>query len=152
MALRKTKAKTDAAAREKEMLDLLKSWKELEDITIKSCDSILNKSKNQIIKTITTSIKNDSAKHKAIIQIIQNSITKEGYVISPDDLMGVSTLLNKHMEYEQKSITIAKKALAISRDAITKQLLNIILEDEKKHKLFARQMNELKFRVSAKVT
>lgn len=145
-------SKTKAAAQEQELLALLREWKQLEDTTIKSCSNIVKKSKNQIVKTIVTSIKNDSVKHKTILQLVMNSMTRQGYVLSPDDLMGISSLLNRHITYEQKSIDTAKKAIAKSRDAITKQLLNVILEDEKRHKLHTRQMDELKFKITSKVT
>lgn len=146
MALKK------AEKRDKQMLDLLKGWKQLEDYTIKSCTKISKKTKNPIIRTLITAIKNDSAKHRQILQLINDSMTKKAFVLTPDDLMGVSTLLDKHIGIEQKSITTALKAIEMSRDATVKQLLRLILEDEKKHAKLVEQMNELRFRVTARVT
>ncbi len=146
MALKK------AEERDKQMLDLLKGWKALEDHTIKICSKISKKTKNPIIKTLITAIKNDSEKHKSILQLINDSMTKMAFVLTPDDLIDISTLLDKHITIEQKSIITANKAIDMSRDAVVKQLLRLILEDEKKHVKLIEQMNELRFRVTARVT
>ena len=146
MALKK------AQARDEKMLALLKEWAKLEDYTIRSCSNIGRKTKNPIIKTFVTAIKNDSAKHKAIIKLITDSMTKKALVLTPDDLKGVSDLLDKHITYKKTSITTAHKAIAMSRDSMVQQLLRLILEDEKKHAKLAKQINELKFKVTARVT
>lgn len=140
------------AAQDKKMLSILRKWKGLEEQTIRSCEAILKKTKNPIITTLSGAIKNDSEKHKAIIQMVIDSMTKTGFALSPDDLADVASLLGKHIALEQKSIDMAGEAIELSRDAITKQMLRLILEDEKKHKKMAVQMNDLKFAITAKIT
>jgi rubrerythrin len=146
MALKK------AAERDKEMLDLLKGWGKLEEKTIDNCERIYKKSKNPIIRTLITAIKNDSKKHKSIIKLINSSMTNKALLLTPDDLVGISTVLDKHITIEEQSITTAHRAIEMSRDAIVKQLLRLILEDEKKHAKLVEQLNELRFRVTARVT
>lgn len=145
-------ASTKAAERDKKMLALLRGWKALEGHTIRNCSAIIKKTRNPIIKTLTTSIRNDSEKHRAILQMVIDGMTKKGHVLTSDELAKVSALLDKHITIEQRSIDTAKKAIEMSRDPIAKQMLRIILEDEKNHKKLAVQMNELKFRVTARVT
>ena len=137
---------------DRELLKLLRKWVSIEDQTIKSCAAILNKAKNPIIGTLTAAIRNDSEKHKTILQMVIGGMTQNGFVLSPDDLAGVASLLNKHITLEQKSIETATEALELSHDPIVTQMLKLILEDEKKHKKMASQMNDLKFMVAAKVT
>lgn|GEM_PF-1415082 len=141
----------ERAAIDRELLKLLKKWVSIEDQTIKSCVAILNKAKNPIIGTLTAAIRNDSEKHKSILQMLIDGMTKTGFVLSPEDLAGVSSLLNKHIELEQKSIETANKAIELSHDTIVSQMLKLILEDEKKHKKMASQMSELKLRITAKI-
>ncbi|MHB8881197.1 MAG: hypothetical protein ACYC69_06760 [Thermodesulfovibrionales bacterium] len=141
-----------ASERDKNLLTLLRQWKGLEDITIKSCSSIMKKSANPIIQTLTNAIRNDSEKHKAIIQLVIDSMTKKAIVLTSEDLADVAALLDKHIGIEQKAIDMAEEAIELSRDAIVVQMLKLILEDEKKHKKMAKQMNELKFRITAKIT
>ena len=103
------------------------------------------------MKTLTTAIRNDSQKHAEILQLIIDSMTKEAYQLSPDDLAGVASLLNKHIDIEQEAIDMANKAIDMTRDSVTKQLLKLILEDEKKHKMMAERMSELKYRITAAI-
>jgi hypothetical protein len=145
-------AATNARTRDKELLSLLRKWKGLEATTIKSCDAILKKSKNPILITLTSAIRNDSEKHAAIIQLVIDSMTKTAYELAPADLAGVASLLNKHIVLEQASIDMATKSIEICRDAITKQLLKMILDDEKKHKSMAEKMSALKYRITAGIT
>jgi bacterioferritin (cytochrome b1) len=140
-----------AHARDRELLALLRKWKGVEASTIKSCNAILKKAKNPIMITLTTAIRNDSEKHASILQLVMDSMTKMAYELSPDDLAGVSALLNKHIELEQESIDTANKAIELTRDGVTKQLLKLILEDEKKHKMMATRMSELKYRITASI-
>ncbi|HMK43348.1 MAG TPA: hypothetical protein VK445_04365 [Dissulfurispiraceae bacterium] len=142
-------AASDARTRDKELLSLLRKWKSTEAATIKSCEAILKKAKNPIMVTLTTAIKNDSEKHAAIIQLIIDSMTKAAYQLAPEDLSGVAGLLTKHIAIEQKAIDMANQAIEMTRDSITKQLLKLILEDEKKHKTMAENMSALKYRITA---
>ncbi|HWR89528.1 MAG TPA: hypothetical protein VN260_04680 [Dissulfurispiraceae bacterium] len=139
------------AERDRELMTLLRKWKSIEDTTIKSCEKILGKAKNPIVVTFVTSIKNDSEKHKALIQYIIDAQTKKGYVLAPEELKDVAALLNKHVELEQKSIEIATEAIEKSRGE-TKLLLKTILEDEKRHKKLAQLMEEQKLLVVARTT
>jgi|SRR5208283_5012106 len=137
---------------DKTLLSLLRKWQVIEDKTINSCETILKKTGNPIITTLSMAIRNDSEKHKSILQLVIDGMTKTGFVLSPDDLADVASLLGKHILLEQKSIAVATAAIGISRDTITTQMLKLILEDEKKHKKMAQQMNELKFAITGKVT
>jgi rubrerythrin len=134
------------------ILTLLKRWKELEAATIKSCGAINKKTANPLVKTLITAIANDSAKHKNILQLIIDGMTKKAFVLTPDDVSHISGLLDKHIDLENEAIDIAEQAIKISKDPVTKQLLRLILEDEKQHANLTEQINELKFRTLAKIT
>ncbi len=145
-------ANPKAEKRDKALLDLIRKWKVIEDTTIKSCAAILKKSSNPIVQTLTNAIRNDSEKHKAILQLIMDSQTKKAIALTSEDLADVAALLDKHVVIEQQAIDMANEAIEMSKDAIVTQLLKLILDDEKKHKKLAVQMNELKFRITARVT
>jgi hypothetical protein len=142
----------ERSRQDKALLALLRKWQGLEDQTIKSCETIMKKTRNPIITTLSGAIKNDSEKHKAILQLVVDGMTKKGFILSPEDLADVASLLGKHISLEQKSIDMAGEAIGLSRDTITTQMLKLILEDEKKHKKMAAQMNDLKFAITGKIT
>jgi rubrerythrin len=79
-------------------------------------------------------------------------MTKKAFVLTPDDVSQISGLLDKHIDLENEAIDIAEQAIKISKDPVTKQLLRLILEDEKQHANLTEQINELKFRTLAKIT
>jgi rubrerythrin len=134
------------------MLTLLKRWTELEAATIKSCGAITKKTKNPLVKTLITSIASDSEKHKSILKLIIDSMTKKAFVLTPDEVSQITALLDKHIDLENEAIAIAEQAVKISKDPVTRQLLRLILEDEKKHASLTEQINELKFRTLASIT
>lgn len=144
--------KQEKAITDNKMLILLKRWKELEGATIKSCGAVIKKTKNPLVKTLISAVANDSAKHRSIIQLIIDGMTKKAFSLTPDDISGISGLLNKHIELENEAIDIAEQAIRITRDPVVKQLLRLILDDEKKHADLTEQINELKFRTLAKIT
>jgi len=134
------------------MLTLLKRWKELETATIKSCGAITKKSKNPLVKTLIASIAGDSAKHKSILQLIIDSMTKKAFVLTPDEVSLIAALLDKHIDLENEAIAIAEQAVKISKDPVTRHLLRLIREDDKKHATLTEEINGLKFSTLAKIT
>ena len=116
-----------------EFLNIIKEWQALEDVTIASAGELIAKAKNPLIEMVMEMIKQDSAKHKVMLKMIVDNLTREAVHLSPDELSSLSSLLYKHMEVEATSITLANKALKESELAITKQILSALLEDETSH-------------------
>ncbi len=67
-----------------EFLGLLTDWQILEDKTIASAGEALNETSNPIVRMTMELIKHDSEKHKIILQMIRDTITKESMHLSPD--------------------------------------------------------------------
>jgi len=125
-----------------EFLKLIKEWQELEERTISSADQLMKRGQNALVKTTMEMIKHDSGKHKVMLQMIIDNLTKEAVHLSPDELASISALLNKHMEVEARSIALAKNALEKSELAITRHILSALLEDEQKHHHQLHTLNE----------
>ncbi|MEW6117595.1 MAG: hypothetical protein AB1553_11970 [Nitrospirota bacterium] len=134
----------EPAESSKEFLALMEKWKALEDKTIASADSLMNKTGNSLVKMIMESIKHDSEKHKLIQQMIIDSLTKEAVHISPDELNALSDMFNKHMEAEAESLCLADAAFAKSELFFTRFLLSYLIADEAKHHGLINQLNDLK--------
>ncbi|HAM51123.1 MAG TPA: hypothetical protein DCP92_10710 [Nitrospiraceae bacterium] len=105
----------------------------MEEKTIASADQLIKSGKNPLVKTTMEMIKHDSGKHKVMLQMIIDNLTKEAVHLSPDELAPISALLNKHMEVEAKSIDLANNALKKSELVITRHILSALLDDEQKH-------------------
>jgi rubrerythrin len=116
-----------------EFLKIIREWQALEDKTIRSAEELIKKGKNPLITMTMEMIRHDSGKHKAMLQMVIDNLTKEAVHLNTDELSHISALLNNHMEVEAKSIALANDSLKKSELAITRSILSALLEDETKH-------------------
>ena len=127
-----------------EFLTLIKEWQALEDRTITSAEELMGKTNNPLVKMTMEMIKHDSEKHRVMQQMSIDSITKETIHLSPDELAPLSDMLNKHLEAEAKSLSLADAALERSELFITRYILSYLIADETKHHSLINKLNELK--------
>ncbi len=127
-----------------EFLNLIREWQALEDKTISSAEELISRSSNPLVKMTMEMIKHDSEKHKVMQQMIIDSITKEAIHLSPDELAPLSDMLNKHMEAEARSLSLADAALEKSELFVTRYILSYLIADETKHHNLINKLNELK--------
>lgn len=121
----------------------IKKWQIAEDETISSCDAILAATDNVLVKTIAEVIKTDSEKHKHVLDVITQAL--DGTItLTPDELGVMSKLLDKHLELEMGSVALASEQLDRTHNFVVKELLTYLLEDEKKHYLLLKELNDFK--------
>lgn len=128
----------------KNLVKILKDWQKLEDETIKHSEATIRKSKNRLVTMTMEMIKNDSQKHRAMQQMLIDSLTKEPFILTPDDLSSLSDGLNKHLAAEAKSLELADEALQNSELFVTRYILSYLIADEQKHHALLSKLNELK--------
>lgn len=133
-----------SAENSEEFLSIIREWQALEEKTIQSAEELMSKTNNPIVKMTMEMIKHDSEKHKVMQQMIINNITKEAIHLSPDELAPLSDMLNKHMEAEAKSLSLADAALEKSELFIIRYILSYLIADETKHHNLINKLNELK--------
>ncbi len=127
-----------------QFLKIMREWQKLENATIKFSLYMLRRTKNPLIRMTMEMIKNDSQKHKAMQQMLIDSLTKEALHINPDELAVLSDGLNKHIAAEAKSLELADEALKNSELFITRYILSLLIADETKHHNMLGKLNELK--------
>ena len=125
-------------------LKIIRDWQKLEDETIKHADTLMKKSKNRLVKLTMEMIKHDSQKHKAMQQMLIDSLTKEAFILAPEELGVLSDGLNKHLAAEAKSLELADEALSNSELFVTRYILSYLIADEQKHHSLLGKLNELK--------
>jgi len=141
---KETKAKKKPAELSKEFIKIIKEWQKLEDDTIKFSEEIMKKSKNKLIKLTMDMIRHDSQKHKVMQQMLIDSVTKEPFVLAPEDLNVIGAGLNEHLAAEAKSLELADEALLNSELFVTRYVLSYLIADEQKHHALLGKLNELK--------
>ena len=111
----------------------LRKWQEIEDGSIALTGSILEKTTNPLIRLVMEIIHQDSVMHKKVQQAILDSLEKEAFSLQPEELGGIWEMIEKHDEAEKEAIRMAEEAKRNCPLVIQKQLLEYLIEDEKKH-------------------
>lgn len=129
--------KDDKKETKKEALEALKTtlrkWQGIEDGSIALTSSVLEKTKNPLIRLVMEIIQQDSVMHKKVQQAILDSLEKEAFSLQPEELADIWTMIEKHDEAEKEAIRMAEEAKKNCPLVIQRQLLEYLIEDEKKH-------------------
>ncbi|HTP05628.1 MAG TPA: hypothetical protein VMM54_10820, partial [Nitrospirota bacterium] len=119
-----------------EIVDTMKQWQKMEDASLASTGRIIEKTGNPIVRLTMEIIQRDSQMHHAIEQWVADSLQDTAIALTPDELNLVWTMIERHLELEQKMIATVKKLLPSlkgKRMVVQEYLLKYLLEDETKH-------------------
>ena len=122
----------------------LKKWQKVEDASVQSTSEIISKTKNPVVKQIMEIIKQDSAMHKKVQQLIIDSFEKEAIQLQPEELSNVWSLVENHIELEKETIRLAEESRKNSNSFIVRYLLGYLMTDEQKHNDILAQMEDVK--------
>jgi hypothetical protein len=125
-----------------DILDKIADWQSIEAENIEQANKAIPDAKNPLIKTLLQTLRLDAEKRHMLQQMIVDSIKKEAVHLSPDELINLSGHLNRHMEAEERALTIAKEAFAESELAIPRYLLSYLIGDLKKQNMLLRHFDD----------
>jgi hypothetical protein len=126
------------------LVKILKQWQKIEDDSVKSTSDIIAKTKNPVIRQIMEIIKQDSAMHKKVQQVIIDSFEKEAISMDPEELSNVWTMVEKHIELEKETVRLAEESRKNSNSFMVRYLLGYLMTDELKHNHILQQMEDVK--------
>jgi chaperonin cofactor prefoldin len=127
-----------------ELVKILKEWQNLETQTINLSNELMEKSGNAFIRVTTEMIRKDSEKHKAMLQFTLDHLTKESVRLTPQDLIPLSEILDKHLKAEAKSMGMANSAITKNKDVLTGYILSYLLADEVRHHEMLSRLDHMK--------
>jgi rubrerythrin len=130
-----------------ELVTTLKSWQEIEDKTITHTTSIMERTKNPLIRLLMEIIRQDSAMHKRVQQVIMDSVEKEAFSLTPEELGDIWELIEQHAEMEKATIQLGEKARKNCRLFVQRHLLGYLIEDEQKHDRLLSQLEDFKRKI-----
>lgn len=136
--------KEKAADNLEELVAILKHWQDLEVATISQTTTIMEKTQNPLIRLIMEIIRQDSAMHKRVQQVILDSLEKQAFSLTPEELADIWDLIEKHAEMEKETIVLAEKARKNCRLFAQRHLLTYLIEDEQKHDRLLSQLEDFK--------
>lgn len=122
----------------------LRDWQKIEDSSVEHCTTILDKTQNPLIRLIMEILRQDSVMHKRVQQVILDSLEKESFSLQPEELGEIWNMLEAHDEVEQKAIQMAEKARRSCPLVIQRQLLEYLIEDERKHERLLGHLEDFK--------
>ena len=104
----------------------------------------MQKTKNPLIKLVMEIIRHDSAMHRQVQQAMLDSLEKEAFHITPEELAEIWDLVEEHAALEKETIDLAEKARRNCHLFVQRHLLSYLTEDEKKHDRILAQLEDFK--------
>ncbi|MDQ1265736.1 MAG: hypothetical protein QG635_887 [Bacteroidota bacterium] len=126
------------------LIDILKRWQKIEDASVKNTTEIIKKSGNPLIHLIMEIIRQDSAMHRRVQQLIIDHFETKPITLNPDELVDMWDMIEEHDEIEKKTIALAEEALKETTSPFAKYLLGYLLTDEKKHDGLLEEIAKIK--------
>lgn len=122
----------------------LKKWQKVEDASVKSTSEIIGKTKNPVVRQVMEIIKQDSAMHKKVQQLLIDSFEKEAIQLQPEELSEVWGMIENHIELEKETVRLAEESRKNSNNFIVRYLLGYLMTDEQKHNEVLAQLEDVK--------
>jgi uncharacterized protein YigA (DUF484 family) len=122
----------------------LRRWQQIEHDSIAQCTTIISRTQNPLIQLVMEIIRQDSAMHNRVQQAILDSLEKQAFSLTPEELGEVWDLIEKHAEAEKETIQLAEKARKNCRLFVQRHLLTYLTEDEMKHDRLLNQLEDFK--------
>jgi hypothetical protein len=122
----------------------LKKWQGIEDASVKSTSEIIGKTRNPVVKQVMEIIKQDSAMHKKVQQLLIDSFEKEAIQLQPEELSEVWEMIEKHIELEKETVRLAEESRKNSNNFVVRYLLGYLMTDEQKHNDVLAQLEDVK--------
>ena len=138
---------TMAADNVEELKTVLRRWQEIENHSVEMCTAIMEKSQNQLIKLVMEIIRHDSVMHHKVQQALLDSLEKEAFSLTPEELADIWDMVEKHAEAEKETLVLAEKARRNCRLFVQRHLLGYLLEDEQKHDRLLGQLEDFKRKI-----
>ncbi|MDT8446037.1 MAG: hypothetical protein RRB13_03945 [bacterium] len=121
----------------------IKKWVGVEDATLLMMEDYEGRFSNPMVKLMLAGIRQDSMRHKAILQTIINA-ENEPEVLTPDELGALAEFIEKHAGIEAGLMDMVSQVQDQVRNPINRLLLTYLMEDEKKHELIMDGLSEIR--------
>ena len=130
-----------------DIVDAMKKWQRMEDASLASTGRIIERTTNPVVRLVMEIIQRDSQMHYAVEKWVADSFQDATVTLTPDELNRVWTMIERHLELEQKMIDTVKALLPSlkgKRMVVQEYLLNYLLEDETKHVNLLKRLEGIK--------
>jgi len=123
---------------------LLRKWQGIEDDSVALASRVLEKTGNPLIRLVMEIIQQDSVMHKKVQQAILDSLETKAFSLRPEELADIWSMIEKHDQTEKEAVRLAEEAKEACPLVIQRQLLDYLVEDEKKHDRLMGNLEDFK--------
>jgi len=127
-----------------ELKTTLRRWQEIEVESMEQTSAIIAKTQNPLIKLVMEIIRQDSAMHKRVQQVMLDGLEKQAFSLTPEEVAEVWDLVDRHIAAEKETIELAEKARKNCRMFLHRYLLSYLTEDEQKHDHLLERLEDVK--------
>jgi hypothetical protein len=132
---------------QEKIVDNMKRWMKIENASVASTGTVIDKTDNPVIRLVMEIIQRDSQMHYRIQDMIANSLEKGTIALTPDELGNVWDMIEKHIKLEEKTVELAneaKKAIEGKKMVVQEYLIDYLLIDEQKHNKILETLETIK--------
>ncbi len=126
------------------LIDTLRTWQVVEDESVRSTSEIIAKTKNPVVQQIMEIIRQDSAMHKKVQQLLIDNFEEKAFSLTPEELADIWNMVEKHIELEKETLRLAEESRRNSKNFVVRYLLGYLMTDEQKHNLILQQLEDIK--------
>ncbi len=126
----------------------MNKWQKIENASVSSTGRVIEQTENPIVRLVMEIIQRDSQMHYRVQELIKDSLTAKAVTLTPDEVGQVWGLIEKHIELEKQTVSLAKSSLQAIEGKkgmiVQAYLLEYLLKDEQKHDDILDKLNEVK--------
>jgi cobalamin biosynthesis Mg chelatase CobN len=114
---------------------------------VASTGKIMEQTDNPLIRQVMEIILRDSQMHRAVQQLIVDSLERENINLDVDQIADVWDAISQHIQLERQMLGHVEEALAALRGKhmlVQEYLLSYLLEDERKHDSLLAALEKVK--------
>jgi hypothetical protein len=132
---------------QEKITDNMRRWQKIESDSISSTGHIMERTKNPLVRLVMEIIKRDSQMHYQVQEFIAGSLESKTISLTPDELKGVWTMIEEHIQLEENSVELANEAIQALKGkkmVVQEYLLDYLLMDEQKHNKILETLGTIK--------
>ena len=126
----------------------MRKWQKIENAAVRSTSSVMEKTENPVLRLIMEVIQRDSNMHHRVQGVIADSLETTPLTLTPDEIVAVWDLIEKHAEIEKATIDLATSSLEACKGkkglTVQSYLLKYLLADEQKHDALLDNLEAIK--------
>ncbi len=136
--------KKSGPERVEKFVNTLRRWQGIERESMNMTAEIMEETTNPFVRMVMEIIRHDSLMHHRVQQFLIDSVTWENVNVTREDVANIWEKIELHDKMEKQTLKLAEELREEAWSPIHKQMLDYLLNDEKKHDGLLEQLGQIK--------